>query len=92
MKRPPLWMHVRVQNEKKDFGLWLPLFLLLPLAVVVLIVLSPLILIALLILWPSGWSEWALRMLGAAFPIFWSMRGLEVNVKDRQNVVYVSVV
>jgi hypothetical protein len=92
MKRPPLWMHVRVRNEEKNFGLWLPLFLLLPLAVVVLIILSPLILIAVLLLWPSGWGPWALRMLGASFPIFCSMRGLEVNVRNREQLVYVSVV
>jgi hypothetical protein len=94
MKRPPLLMHVRFRNEQKDtdFGLWLPLFLLLPLALVVLIILSPLILIALLVLWPSGWSGWALRVLGTAFPVYCSMRGLKVDIENRQNYVYVSVV
>jgi hypothetical protein len=94
MNRPPLWMHLRFKNavKDKDFGLWLPLFLLLPLALVVLIILSPLIIIALLVLWPFGWSQWALRVLAAAGRIFCSMRGLEVNVKNRQGYVYITVV
>ena len=41
MKRPPMLMHMRIQGERGGFGLWLPLFLLLPLALVVFIILSP---------------------------------------------------
>ena len=54
MKCPPMLMHLKIQGEEKGVGLWLPLFLLLPLALVVFIILSPLILIAVLVLWPSG--------------------------------------
>jgi hypothetical protein len=92
MNRPPLWMRLRLENEQKQFGLWLPLFLLLPLALVVLIIFSPLIFIAVLVLWPSGWGPWGLRVLWASLPIFCSMRGLEVKVKNRDQYVYVSVV
>jgi hypothetical protein len=94
MNRPPLWMHLHFKNDVKDtdFGLWLPLFLLLPLALVVLIILLPLILIAVLVLWPFGWGEWALRVLAVAGGIFCSMRGLEVNVKNHDGYVYISVV
>jgi hypothetical protein len=92
MNRPPMLMNIKVQNEERDFGLWLPLFLLWPLALVVLIILSPLILIGVLILWPSGWGKWALQVLGAAFSISCSMRGLEVDVEHRDQVVYISVV
>jgi hypothetical protein len=93
VNRPPLWMHLRFRDEMKDshFGLWLPLFLLLPLLLILLIVLSPLVLIALLVLWPSGWSEWALRALWSSFVVFFSLRGLEVNVKNRDQHVYISV-
>lgn len=92
MNRPPTLMHIKIKNEEHDFGLWLPLFLLVPLALVVLIILSPLILIAVIVLWPSGWGEWALNVLWAAIVSFWSMRGLEVNVKNGNQYVYVSVV
>lgn len=92
MIRPPLWMRLCFRDQKRDIRLWLPLFLLLPLALVVLIILSPLILIALLILWPTGWAEWSLRALWAAGGIFWSMRGLEVNLAGREQNIYVSIV
>ena len=94
MKRPPLLMHLRFRNEHKDtgFGLWLPLFLLLPLVLVVFLILSPLILIALLVLWPTGWSWRAIRALGAAGDMFCSLRGLNVNVKSRDQYVHIYVV
>ncbi len=92
MSRPPLWMRLRFQNQERDFRLWLPLFLLLPLALVVLIILSPLILIALLVLWPTGWAEWAVRVLWPSFGIFHAMRGLEVDIQNREQNVYISVI
>jgi hypothetical protein len=92
MNWPPMLMHVKFQNEERDFGLWLPLFLLLPLALVVLIILSPLILIAVIVLWSSGWGPWALKVLKAAFGTLSAMRGLEVDIQDNNKHVYVSVV
>jgi len=92
MNRPPMLMHIKIQNKERNFGLWLPLFLLIPLALVILVILSPLILIALLILWPSGYGRWALLCLKAAIVSFWAMRGLKVDVQGRNEVVYISVV
>lgn len=96
MNRPPLWMRLQIQNrdKDKDFGLWLPLFLLIPVAVVVFIILSPLILIAAIILWPSGWGKITLLSIPAAARLYCSIRGLQVNVRSarRGEQVYISVV
>ena len=92
MNLPPTLMHVKVKSEGANFGLWLPLFLLLPLALVVLIILSPLILIAILVLWPSGKGPWALFALRAAFTAFWSLRGLKVDVEYPKSCVYIYVI
>ncbi len=92
MKRPPMWMHIKIQGEHRGCGLWLPLFLLLPLALVVLIILSPLILIGVLVLWISGWGKRALYILPAAFGVFCSLRGLKVDIQSRHESVYISVV
>jgi hypothetical protein len=92
MNRPPTWMRIEVQGKRRGFGLWLPLFLLLPLALVVLIILSPLILIAVLVLLPSGRGIWALRVLRAAFGVFCSLRGLRIDIQGRHQSVYISVV
>ncbi|MBN2099186.1 MAG: hypothetical protein JW753_06280 [Dehalococcoidia bacterium] len=92
MKRPPMLMYMRIQGEKGGVGLWLPLFLLLPLALVVFIILSPLILVGAIVLWPSGWGKRAFLALRAALEIFWSMRGLSVDVHSGRQCVSVSVI
>ena len=92
MNRPPMLMHMRFQNENRNFGLWLPLFLLMPIALVVFIVLSPLIIIAIIVLWPSGWGKRALCVLKTAVAVFCSMRGLRVDVQHRDECVYISVI
>ena len=92
MNRPPLLMHVRIHSGDRKFGLWLPLFLLMPLALVVLIILSPLILIGILVLWPSRWGKPARMVVPASCRLFYSIRGLKVDVQSRNECVYISVV
>lgn len=92
MRRPPMLMRLRIQGEERGFGLWLPLFLVLPVALVVFIVLSPLMLVATVILWPSGWGKKAMLSLKAAVEVFWSMRGLDVDVHSGRQRVSISVV
>ena len=92
MKRPPMLMHVKVRGGERGLSLWLPLFLLLPLALVVFIILSPLILIAVLVLWPSGWGKRVLLLLSATFEVLCSMRGLRVDIQSSSQYVYISVV
>jgi hypothetical protein len=95
MNRPPMLMHVKIKNEKSDFGLWLPLFLLFPLALVVLIILSPLILIGILVLLALGqgrWVAWGFRCLWVAIVSSWALRGLRVDVQGRRGLVQVTVV
>jgi len=92
MKRPPMLMHVKFRGKRCRFGLWLPLFLLLPLALAVFIILSPLILIAILVFWPRGWRRRALHIFGSAFEVFCSMRGIKVDVQDDHHCIYISAV
>jgi hypothetical protein len=92
MKRPPMLLYVKIRGERRGFGLWLPIFLLLPLVLAVLIILVPLTLIAIPIFWPSGWRKRALHIFGAAFEILCSMRGIKVDVQSDHDCVYISAV
>jgi len=85
-------MHVKIRGERRGFGLWLPLFLVLPLALALFIILSPVILIAILIFWPRGWRKKALHLFGAAFEVFNSMRGIKVDVQSQHRCIYISAV
>jgi hypothetical protein len=95
MNWPPMLMHVKVKNEKANFGIWLPLFLLFPLALVVLLVLSPLILIGILVLLALGqgrWVAWGFRCLWVAIVSSWALRGLQVDVQGRKGTVQMSII
>ncbi len=92
MNMPPVLMHVKIKSINSSFGLWLPLFLLIPLALVVLIILSPLILIAIIVLWPSRWGRLALHALPVSWGVFCAMRGLKVDIHNPRESVFISVV
>ncbi|OGO30357.1 MAG: hypothetical protein A2Z29_09870 [Chloroflexi bacterium RBG_16_56_11] len=91
MNRPPMLMHLHFQNDDRRFGLWLPLFLLVPLLLAFLIVLSPLIFVAALILWPTGWVGWAARATKAVLVSLFSLRGLEVDIQNENQCFYIAV-
>jgi len=105
MKRPPILMRVQIHGEERRFLIWLPLFLLLPLALLLLIILSPLILVAIIILRLRGRRSQlspvirasfgvlcSVRGIRTAFDVLCSMPGLRVDVSDRNERIYVSVI
>ena len=105
MKRPPLFLHVKIQEKKALPGCWLPLFVLVPLALALLIVLSPLILVAYIIVRLRGRHKklptvltatlgvlcsW--RRMRAACDLFCSTTGLRVDVSGPDERVHISVI
>ena len=105
MKRPPLFLRIRIQEKRALPGCWLPLFLIVPLAVALLVVLSPVILVAYLILRLEGRLErlppglratfgvlCSIRRIRAACDLFCSTPGLRVDVSGRNERVNISVV
>ena len=92
MNRPPLLMHLRIRNPEHKFGLWLPLFLIIPVALVVFIILSPFILVAVVIFWDRGWGKTALLAPWAAWRVFCATRGLKVDVENRRETVQVAFI
>jgi hypothetical protein len=105
MKRPPVFIRVHVRGKEKGFGLWLPLFLLLPLGLALVIALSPLILIALIVLrrrrHVSRMPAIARTCMGvlrspraikSIFDVFCSMPGLRVDVRNKNEQVHISVI
>jgi hypothetical protein len=92
MNRPPLLMHLRIRNAQHRFGLWLPLFLIIPVALVVFIILSPLILLAVIVLWERGWGKTVLLAPWAAWRVFCATRGLRVDVENTRECVQISFV
>lgn len=92
MNMPPLLMRMKIQNPEHKFGLWLPLFLIIPVALVVFIILLPLILLAAILLWHRGWGKPVLLAPWAAWRIFCATRGLKVDVQNPRECVLISFV
>jgi hypothetical protein len=103
MKRPPVVMRVQVRAEREKHSLWLPLFLLLPLALVIVIILSPLIVIAVIVLRVRRGHVWSLvapylptlcsvRGIRAGWDLLCATPGLQVDVRNRHEKVYVSII
>lgn len=98
---PPMLLRVRIENRQHRFGLWVPLFLVGPLAMVLLLVLGVLLLpfipIAAVVLWRRGFGEWVLlgtflllHVVPMLFVLLCALRGLTVDVTSGREQVYIA--
>jgi len=105
MKRLPMLIGEQMHGHDWRFPLWLPLFLLLPVAFLLLIILSPLILAGIVIIRLTGRERQlspvagaslrilcSVRGIRAAFDVLCSMPGLRVDVRNRNERIYVSII
>ncbi len=65
-------------------------FLVWPLALVAMVILSPLIILSVVLLWPLGLSKPLLLTGPVLFRLFCSMRGLEIVVENSSDQVLIS--
>jgi hypothetical protein len=91
MMFPPIFAKVHiVENGKNKIRLWFPIILVWLLILVFMILLAPLVLIAALILWPWSWGKKLLMFGPMLFYLFSSLKGLDIQVKDSDNLVLIS--
>jgi len=92
MTRPPLVLRVRVvEDGRRKVRLWIPLFLLWPGVLLLLVALAPFAVVAALVLWRKGTGRRILLAAPLCVDALCAMRGLEVNVVDKDDRVYVSI-
>ena len=90
MRCPPCFVFLRIPHEGRHIRLWLPLFLIFPLIAVFVLLLTPFILIAAIVLWPSGWGRSLLLAGPALFRVLCELRGLKVDVAQSSERMYIS--
>jgi hypothetical protein len=89
MSIPPCLMRLGVGGRRR-FSIWLPLFLLWPVAAALAIVLAPLVLLAALILWPLVWGKLLLLSGPMLFGVLCALRGLELELNHGSRLLQIS--
>jgi hypothetical protein len=92
MTIPPAVLRLRVvEPGRKKVNLWLPIFILWPIALFLLIVSLPLIIVLIAVALFNDQVKKALGKLRAAMTLACSLRGLQVDVceKDKEVRIYV---
>jgi hypothetical protein len=89
MKWPPYVMKLRFHKGNHDFGLWIPLFLIGPVALVFLLVvfaiLLPFALLAFMFTWQWDWLSWVAIGIPTILRVAWSLPGVKIDV-DAEDV------
>ena len=92
MRWPPYLMKLRIYSPDYGFTIWLPLFIIGPIALILLLALClialPFLFLSLLFTWRWYWLPYAITGVPAFFGILHSMAGLKLDVEDgKQHVV-----
>ena len=94
MRWPPYLMQLKIHSPDYGFSIWLPLFIIGPIALIFLLALFlialPFLLLSLLFTWRWYWLEYAVIGIPAFFAMMWSLPGLKVDVEDGEQHVVVS--
>ena len=89
---PPAVLRIRVvEHGKKQVGLWLPLVLVWPLLLLLALVIAPLVIIAAVLLWPSGRGKAILLSGPSLYALLCSLRGLTVQVEGIDEQVLIAI-
>lgn len=80
MTWPPSIMRLHLAGRKRTLRLWLPIVLIWPFALLLGIALAPLVLLAALVLGPSGKGKSAILLGPRLFYTFCCLRGMRVQV------------
>ncbi len=101
MTLPPMALRMNISNRRRSFGLWIPLFIIVPLLLILVVVLLPLLLVmmvvAVLVLLGRGKGGQLLRLILLSllviprfFALFWALRGFLVDVRNDSEHVHIS--
>jgi len=90
MMCPPSLARIRVvKRGRTKVSLWLPLILIWPPVLLAGILLSPVILVVALVLWPSGKGRVVLLAGPLGFYVFCALRGSRLDVRSARETVQV---
>jgi len=89
---PPSVLRIRVvKGERKPLRLWIPLFVIWPLVLLLAVVLMPLVLLGAVLIRGGGFARKLLLAVPRSYVVPCSSRGLQVQVVEKNEQVYVSV-
>ena len=92
MSYPPMIIHLRIPKEKGGhFGLWIPIFLLYPFILAFALILLPFVLLAALLALPMGKARQVLLTGPLACRVFWNLRGLKVDIREKSKNFLINV-
>lgn len=94
MRLPPYFMKLRIRGQHHGFSLWLPLFIIGPIVLIFLLALFlialPFLLLSLLFTWRWYWCRYAVKGVPIFFMLLCSLRGLKLDIEDREQHVIVA--
>jgi hypothetical protein len=86
MKIPPCLMRLKLADPHQRFSLWIPFIIVWIIAGLTALALSPLVLLLVLILWPTGWGKFLWHLGPRFYDLICALKGLEVDMRSDKQI------
>ncbi len=87
---PPSVLRIELESQTRHFRLWLPIFAIWPFVLLAAVVVAPIVLALAIVFWWTGWGRTMLYSGPLFFALLCALRGLEIDVRNRKEHVYLS--
>jgi hypothetical protein len=89
MNIPPLLMRLKIINPEHRINLWLPLFVIWLILLALVLLISPLVCVLVILLWPWGWGETLLLLGPALYRLLCGLNGLSIDIRSPHEIVLI---
>jgi hypothetical protein len=79
------------EKGKNKIRLFLPFFLIWIILIALLILISPLLLIAAIVLWPMGYGKHILFFIPMLFSLMCALSGLKIFIENEEKTIYLTL-
>lgn len=98
MNRPPLTLTLKFRSSTEDgrpVKIWLPLFIIVPVILLIFLALCllvlPLLMVYVLLTWDTRWWRYLRHGVPAFFQSMHALLGLKVDAEDKKQQIYIDV-
>ncbi len=89
----PWWLKIKIpRQDREPFFLTLPLLLVWLLLILIMIILLPFLLLFGLLFWFKWYGKLAIFIFPLLFSVLWHLKGLHIDIEDRDGQIYLSFV
>ncbi len=89
----PFWLKIKIPRaEQPAFNLFIPMLIIWVLLILIMLLFLPFIILFSLFTWYSWYGKLAILLFPMLFSLLWQLKGLHIDIQDKNEHIYFSFI